>query len=108
MPRDSFYWETTKWAWDLGSGSNANGAKVIRIRNYQGAETEQFRHTGGYLVGCRPGGLENLEADPRGGWRGAAVPSMRSPTERDDFAEAVSINRYALPLARGIIRVEDN
>ena len=50
MPRDSFYWGTTKWTWDLGGGSNINGARVRHTRTRRGAVENRrssrrtFRH----------------------------------------------------------------
>ena len=38
-----FYWGITKWAWDLGGGSDANGAKVISVCTYWGTITEHLR-----------------------------------------------------------------
>jgi len=70
MLRNSFYWGTTKWAWDLAGGSNTNGNKVIHTCTSRGTTIERFRHPGDHLVKCRdPAALANLEADPREGRR---------------------------------------
>ena len=44
-------------------------AQRLEVRKHQGTITEQFRHSGGDLDRRRTRSLQDLETDPREGWR---------------------------------------